>query len=210
MHGSRVPADRGCLPRCDGEEMHRLSIKSASIIVELHLHCMVEKESPTNTDRIILLDGKRIACRIPKWTKKMQNQTLPGLHKDSAGFTHVASFLSLLVSIHVTKRQVTPEHGGMVKALQYARKEISMSVNNGLTSYGDAGFSRFTRMAFARNTGFSPEDYERPIIGVCDTTSEVNRCHTHFGPIIDALKRSVLMEGGVPLTFPKTDSIQDE
>ena len=77
-----------------------------------------------------------------------------------------------------------------------------MSVNNDLTSYGDAGFSRFIRMAFARHTGLGPEDYERPIIGICDTTSEINRCHTHFGPIIDALKRGILMEGGVPLTFP--------
>lgn len=57
-------------------------------------------------------------------------------------------------------------------------------------------------MAFARHTGLGPEDYERPMVGICDTSSEINRCHTHFGPIIDALKRGVLMEGGVPMTFP--------
>lgn len=79
---------------------------------------------------------------------------------------------------------------------------MSANGNNGLTSYGDVGFSRFIRMAFARHTGLGPEDYERPVVGICDTRSEVNRCHTHFGPIVDALKRGVLMEGGVPLAFP--------
>lgn len=74
--------------------------------------------------------------------------------------------------------------------------------SRGATSYGDAGFSRFARMAFARHTGLGPEDYERPVVGICDTSSEINRCHTHFGPIIEALKRGVLMEGGIPMTFP--------
>jgi dihydroxy-acid dehydratase len=76
------------------------------------------------------------------------------------------------------------------------------SRRRGLTSYGDAGFSRFIRMAFARHLGLRPEDYERPVIGICDTYSEINRCHTHFGPIVEAIKRGILMAGGVPLTFP--------
>src|SRR5215212_3826317 len=76
------------------------------------------------------------------------------------------------------------------------------SRRRGLTSYGDAGFSRFIRMAFARHLGFEPEDYERPVIGICDTSSEINRCHTHFGPIVEAVKRGILMAGGIPLTFP--------
>ena len=71
-----------------------------------------------------------------------------------------------------------------------------------VTSYGDAGFSQFVRRAFGRHLGMGPEDYEKPVIGICDTTSEINRCHTHFGPIVEAVKRGVLMEGGVPLSFP--------
>jgi dihydroxy-acid dehydratase len=70
------------------------------------------------------------------------------------------------------------------------------------TSYGDAGFSQFVRRAFGRHLGMGPEDYEKPVIGICDTRSEINRCHTHFGPIVEAVKRGVLMEGGVPLSFP--------
>lgn len=74
--------------------------------------------------------------------------------------------------------------------------------NQKFTSYGDLGFSRFIRMAFARHTGLGPEDYEKPVVGICDTTSDINRCHTHFGPIIEAVKRGILMEGGIPLSFP--------
>jgi len=57
-------------------------------------------------------------------------------------------------------------------------------------------------MAFARHLGLGPEDYEKPVIGICDTASEINRCHTHFGPIVEAIKRGILMAGGIPLTFP--------
>jgi dihydroxy-acid dehydratase len=71
-----------------------------------------------------------------------------------------------------------------------------------LTSYGDAGFSKFIRQAFNRHLGFDHEDFEKPIIGICNTESEINRCHTHFGPIVEAIKRGVLMAGGTPLEFP--------
>jgi len=70
------------------------------------------------------------------------------------------------------------------------------------TSYGDEGFSRFIRMAFNRHLGHGPEDFAKPIIGICNTSSDFNRCHTHFGPAIEAIKRGILMEGGIPLEFP--------
>src|SRR5579875_1376641 len=70
------------------------------------------------------------------------------------------------------------------------------------TSYGDSGFSSFIRRAFSRHLGFDEEDFEKPVIGICNTESEVNRCHTHFGPIVEAVKRGVLMAGGIPLEFP--------
>lgn len=57
-------------------------------------------------------------------------------------------------------------------------------------------------MAFARHLGLGPEDYEKPVIGICDTASEINRCHTHFGPIVEAVKRGILVAGGIPLSFP--------
>ncbi|MEK3917934.1 IlvD/Edd family dehydratase [Paenibacillus sp. FSL H7-0331] len=70
------------------------------------------------------------------------------------------------------------------------------------TSYGDPGFSQFVRKAFSRNLGYSSEDLRKPIIGICNTESEVNRCHAHFGPLVEAVKRGVLMAGGIPMEFP--------
>lgn len=70
------------------------------------------------------------------------------------------------------------------------------------TSYGDPGFSGFIRRAFARHLGFDEQDFQKPVIGICNTQSEINRCHTHFGPIVAAVKRGVLMSGGIPLEFP--------
>jgi dihydroxy-acid dehydratase len=70
------------------------------------------------------------------------------------------------------------------------------------TSYGDAGFSHFIRMAFSRHLGHDKEDFEKPVIGICNTSSEINRCHSHLGPMIEAIKRGVIMEGGIPLEFP--------
>jgi len=75
-------------------------------------------------------------------------------------------------------------------------------MNMGTTSYGDAGFSQFIRKAFTRNLGLSTEDLDKPIIGICNTESEINRCHAHFGPLVEAVKRGVLMAGGIPLEFP--------
>ena len=71
-----------------------------------------------------------------------------------------------------------------------------------LTRYGDPGFARFLRRAFARNLGIHGGDWERPVVGVLNTYSEVNRCHAHFPRLVEAIKRGVLMAGGVPLEFP--------
>lgn len=70
------------------------------------------------------------------------------------------------------------------------------------TSYGDAGFSRFIRMAFQRQLGYDEQDYEKPVIGICNTFSEVNRCHSHIKPMVEAIKQGVIMAGGIPLEFP--------
>ncbi|RFU62807.1 dihydroxy-acid dehydratase [Peribacillus saganii] len=71
-----------------------------------------------------------------------------------------------------------------------------------LTSYGDAGFSKFIRQAFNRHLGFDTEDFNKPVIGICNTKSEINRCHAHIGPLVQAIKNGVLMAGGIPLEFP--------
>lgn len=74
--------------------------------------------------------------------------------------------------------------------------------NSKLTSYGDEGFSKYIRKAFNRHLGYSIEDMEKPIIGITNTYSEINRCHSHIKPLINAIKHGILMAGGIPVEFP--------
>lgn len=70
------------------------------------------------------------------------------------------------------------------------------------TSYGDAGFSQFIKMAFQRHLGYDEKDFNKPIIGICNTFSEINRCHSHIKPMVETIKQGVIMAGGIPLEFP--------
>jgi len=72
----------------------------------------------------------------------------------------------------------------------------------GLTSYGDEGFSDFLRGAFLAGQGSDPNDLERPIIGIADTTSDFNPCHRQMPQMVEHVKRGVLEAGGLPMAFP--------
>ena len=73
---------------------------------------------------------------------------------------------------------------------------------NGLTGYGDADFALYLRRSFARSMGYSRDMLERPVVGIADTTSDLNNCHRHFPEMLQAIKRGVLVAGGLPLAFP--------
>src|SRR2546430_6302350 len=75
-------------------------------------------------------------------------------------------------------------------------------IRRGLTSYGDDGFSTFIRRAFCKGMGLSNEDLEKPVIGICNTWSELNSCHRHLRELAEAVKRGVWQAGGLPLEFP--------
>src|SRR5699024_1942770 len=89
----------------------------------------------------------------------------------------------------------------MVKAPDNKRMVKTLSKKSG-TAYGDAGFSEFIKMAFRRHLGHDESDYKKPVIGIANTFSEVNRCHSHVKPMIEVLKQGVIMAGGTPLEFP--------
>ena len=42
----------------------------------------------------------------------------------------------------------------------------------------------------------------RPVIGICNTWSELTPCNAHFRDLAEMVKRGVLEAGGVPLEFP--------
>jgi dihydroxy-acid dehydratase len=72
----------------------------------------------------------------------------------------------------------------------------------GLTSYGDTGFSNFLRGVFLASAGWDATDLERPIVGIANTESDFNPCHRLVPAIIENIKRGVLEAGGVPFVFP--------
>ena len=75
-------------------------------------------------------------------------------------------------------------------------------MKKGLTSYGDAGFSLFLRKAFIKGAGYTDKALERPVIGITNTGSSYNPCHGNMPQLIEAVKRGVLMAGGLPMDFP--------
>ena len=75
-------------------------------------------------------------------------------------------------------------------------------MKKGLTSYGDTGFSLFLRKAFIKGAGYTDAALERPVIGIADTGSDYNPCHGNAPQLVEAVKRGVMLAGGLPMAFP--------
>jgi dihydroxy-acid dehydratase len=72
----------------------------------------------------------------------------------------------------------------------------------GLTNYGDRGFSLFLRKAFIKGAGYTDKALDRPVIGITNTGSAYNPCHGNMPQLLEAVKRGILMAGGLPMEFP--------
>ena len=75
-------------------------------------------------------------------------------------------------------------------------------MRKGLTSYGDAGFSVFLRKAFIKGAGYTDDALDRRVIGIANTGSAYNPCHGNAAQLVDAVKRGVMLAGGLPMEFP--------
>lgn len=61
-------------------------------------------------------------------------------------------------------------------------------------------YNHRSRMA---QLGFDRADYAgKPVIGILNTWSDINPCHSHFKTRVDEIKRGVLQAGGFPLELP--------
>ncbi len=61
----------------------------------------------------------------------------------------------------------------------------------------------FYYRSFLKNRGFPQDRFEgRPVIGICNTWSELNPCNSHFRTIAEHVRYGVLDAGGFPLEFP--------
>ena len=59
------------------------------------------------------------------------------------------------------------------------------------------------RQAAFRAEGYGAPGYEgRPIIGICNSWSELTHCNAHLRQLAEAVKRGVWQAGGFPLEFP--------
>ena len=67
--------------------------------------------------------------------------------------------------------------------------------------YNDTGVNGFLQRSALKVQGLRERDYRRPVIGIANNTSDFNRCHTHFGGMVAALRESILASGGLPREF---------
>ncbi len=71
-----------------------------------------------------------------------------------------------------------------------------------------AWFARQDKMGFyyrswLKNRGFPQDQFEgRPVIGICNTWSELTPCNSHFRALAEHVRWGVLDAGGFPLEFP--------
>jgi dihydroxy-acid dehydratase len=79
---------------------------------------------------------------------------------------------------------------------------MTSGLRKGLTSYGDAGFSLFLRKACIKAAGYSDDALDRPIVAITDTASDFNPCHGNAPQLIEAVRRGVMLAGGLPMNFP--------
>ena len=69
--------------------------------------------------------------------------------------------------------------------------------------FGKKGKDGFIYRAWMKNQGIPQEEFEgKPVIGICNTWSELTPCNAHFRELAESVRRGVLEAGGFPLEFP--------
>ena len=69
--------------------------------------------------------------------------------------------------------------------------------------FGGAGKNAFMHRSWMKNEGHPADVFDgRPVIGICNTWSELTPCNAHLRTIAEQVKRGVYEAGGFPLEFP--------
>jgi L-arabonate dehydrase len=69
--------------------------------------------------------------------------------------------------------------------------------------FGRKGKDGFIYRAWMKNQGIPDYEFEnKPIIGICNTWSELTPCNAHFRELAESVKRGILEAGGFPVEFP--------
>jgi dihydroxy-acid dehydratase len=69
--------------------------------------------------------------------------------------------------------------------------------------FGERDLAGFLHRSSIHAEGISRESLGgRPVIGICNSWSELVNCNIHFRGLAESVKRGVLLAGGLPLEFP--------
>lgn len=69
--------------------------------------------------------------------------------------------------------------------------------------FGRKGKDGFIYRAWMKNQGHPPHMFEgRPVIGICNTWSELTPCNGHFRELAQSVKNGIYEAGGFPVEFP--------
>ncbi len=69
--------------------------------------------------------------------------------------------------------------------------------------YGGADKDSFMHRSWIKNQGHPDHMFDgRPVIGICNTWSDLNPCNAHFKELAEVVKRGVYEAGGFPVEFP--------
>ena len=69
--------------------------------------------------------------------------------------------------------------------------------------FGTADKNGFMYRSWMKNQGIPDHEFDgRPIIGICNTWSELTPCNAHFRKLAEHVKRGISEAGGFPVEFP--------
>lgn len=69
--------------------------------------------------------------------------------------------------------------------------------------FGKTGKDGFIYRAWMKNQGIPDYEFrDKPVIGICNTWSELTPCNAHFRELAESVKRGISEAGGFPVEFP--------
>jgi L-arabonate dehydrase len=69
--------------------------------------------------------------------------------------------------------------------------------------FGRKGKDGFVYRAWMKNQGIPDYEFDgKPVIGICNTWSELTPCNAHFRELAESVKRGIYQAGGFPVEFP--------
>jgi len=69
--------------------------------------------------------------------------------------------------------------------------------------FGTQDKNGFMYRSWMKNQGIPDHEFEgKPIIGICNTWSELTPCNAHFRKLAEHVKRGIYEAGGFPVEFP--------